>query len=385
MDATCWANQRGYGRFARELMRALIDLAPEHHFVCLGDRAALDAFPVTSPNVELVEVGLSESPTVAAAADGARSLGDMLACTRAVRAARVRVFFSPSVYTYFPLFPGQRAVVTIHDAIAERFPHLTLPSPRARLFWKLKVGLAVRQARLVLTVSDYAARDIERVIGIPRQRLRVAGEAPAPEYRPGTDAEVATARATHGVADAPYFVYVGGFNPHKRVDAVIRAHAAVIRAGEHRPHLLLVGRLSGDVFHGEGARLRELVEAEGTHDLVHWTGFVPDETLRLLHTGATAVVLTSESEGFGLPAVEGAACGAPVIATRESPLPELLSGGGLFVAPGQVDEIASAMRVLLGSPERRRTLGDAARRAANAMSWRSAASATLATLLEAAA
>ena len=385
MDATCWANQRGYGRFARELMRALVDLAPEHQFVCIGDRAAFAAFPLSAPNVELVEVGLAESPTVAAAADGARSVSDMLACTRAVRAARVRVFFSPSVYTYFPLWPGQRAVVCIHDAIAERFPELTLPSRRARLFWKLKVGLAVQQARLILTVSDYAARDIERVIGVPRQRLRVSGEAPAPEYRPGTAAEVAAARTAHAVGDVPYFVYVGGFNPHKRVDAVIRAHAAIVRAGEFAPHLLLVGRLSGDVFHGEGERLKQLVQAEGTESQVHWTGFVPDETLRHLHSGATAVVLTSESEGFGLPAVEGAACGAPVIATRESPLPELLSGGGIFVNPGHVEEIAAAMRALLASPDRQRAMGDVARRAAGALSWKSAATATLSTLLEAAA
>jgi hypothetical protein len=60
------------------------------------------------------------------------------------------VFFSPSWHR--PLPPGIRCI-TIHDAIAERFPHLTLPSPRARLFWKAKVSLAVWQATLVLTVS----------------------------------------------------------------------------------------------------------------------------------------------------------------------------------------------------------------------------------------
>ena len=386
VDATCWANTRGYGRFARELMRALVVYAPDDRFVCIGDRVSLDACPLDASNVELHEVRLSASPTLAAAADGNRSLRDMLALTRAVRAAGTRVFFSPSVYTYYPLPPGQRAVVTVHDAIAERFPHLTLPSARARLFWKLKVGLAVRQARLILTVSDYAASEIERELGVPRRRLRVALEAPAAAYEPSDPADIARARATLSLGAAPYFVYVGGFNPHKRVDVVIRAHAAVARdAGEAAPHLLLVGKVSGDVFHGEGERLRELVRELGSERLVHWTGFVPDEELRHFHSGATAVVLTSESEGFGLPAVEGAACGAPVIATRESPLPALLARGGIFVTPGDVGAVVSAMRTLLDSPARQREMGAVAFTQAHALSWQASAAAAWGALREAAA
>jgi glycosyltransferase involved in cell wall biosynthesis len=387
VDATCWANNRGYGRFARELMRALVEVAPEDQFVCIGDRNAFTAFSLAAPNVEQVEVRQSVSPTEAAAADGHRSLTDMWALTRAVRQIRPKVFFSPSVYTYFPLPPGQRAVVTIHDTIAERFPEMTLPSRRARLFWKLKVGLAIRQARLVLTVSDYSAGEIERVLGVPRRRIRVAVEAPAEIYEPGAPAEVAAAVGEIGIPDgAPYFVYVGGFNPHKRLDAVIRAHAALpARNGDPRPHLLLVGRTTGDVFHDEIEGLRMLIRDLGTTAFVHWMGFVPDEQLRLVHTGATAVVLASESEGFGLPAIEAAACGTPVIATRESPLPALLARGGIFVPPGDVAEIARAMRTLLESPPLRRQMGAVAFTQARRLSWRDSATATAAALREAAA
>ncbi|MGQ0646181.1 MAG: glycosyltransferase family 4 protein [Gemmatimonadaceae bacterium] len=367
-------------------MRPLVAHAPEDRFVCIGDRVSLDALPLDAPNVEFHEVRLSESPTVAAAADGNRSIRDMWSLTRAVKAARTRVFFSPSVYTYFPLPLGQRAVVTVHDAIAERFPHLTLPSARSRLFWKLKVQLALRQANLILTVSNYAAGEIERVLGVPRRRLRVAVEAPAEIYEPSTEAEIACARSAQQLGGAPYFVYVGGFNPHKRVDVVIRAHAEVARESRRvAPHLLLVGRVSGDVFHGEVDRLRAMIRESGTEPLVHWTGFVPDEELRHLHSGATAVVLASESEGFGLPAVEGAACGAPVIATRESPLPELLAKGGIFVSPGNVDEVATAMRTLLDFPAQRREMGAVAFTQARALSWTNSAALAYAALREAAA
>ena len=367
-------------------MRALVALAPQHHFVCFGDRRAFEAFPLDAPNVERVTVALDESPTVAAAADGARTPRDMLRLTRAVWKESPDVFFSPSVYTYFPLPPGQRAVVTIHDAIAERFPHLTLPTLRARLFWKLKVALAIRQAKVVLTVSDYAARDIARVLSVAPGRIRVAVEAPADEYTPvARHIAEAEARAAGVPAGAQWFTYVGGFNPHKRLDLIIRAHAALAAESSIAPHLLLVGTTSGDVFFGELNRLRALVAECGTGELVHWTGFVPDERLRALHSGAIANLLPSECEGFGLPAVEAAACGIPVIATVESPLPELLEGGGIFVTPGDLQGLLDAMRRLSTNPALRHALGAEALARARALTWESAARTTLAALEEAAA
>ena len=97
------------------------------------------------------------------------------------------------------------------------------------------------------------------------------------------------------------------------------------------------------------------------------------------------MVLASESEGVGLPAVEGAACGTPVIATRESPLPALLARGGIFVAPGNVPEIAAAMRALLDSPQRRREMGAVAFTQAKALTWQEGAAAAYDALREAAA
>ena len=386
VDATCWANGRGYGRFARELTRALVALAPEHRFVCFGDRRAFDAFDLDAPNVERVVVAMDESPTIAAAADGARSPRDMLRLTRAVWRAAPDVFFSPSVYTYFPLPPGQRSVVTVHDTIAERFPALTLPNARARLFWRLKVGLAIRQARLVLTVSDFSARDIAAVLGVANTRIRVAVEAPADAYRPSESGETARAACDVGLPEgARWFTYVGGFNPHKRVDLIIRAHAALARQVQSPPHLLLVGTVSGDVFFGELERLRALVAECGTAALVHWVGFVPDDRLRHLHSGAVAALLPSECEGFGLPAVEAAACGTAVIATTESPLPQLLAGGGLFVAPGDEGALADAMRALHEDEPRRALLAATALERARRLTWHASARATLDTLLEAAA
>lgn len=386
VDATCWANGRGFGRFARELMRELVTLAPHHEFICIGDAAAFGAMPLTADNVRRVVVPQDIPPMEAASADGYRSPRDLWRLTHATARIPLDVFFSPSVYTYYPLRPTQRAVVTVHDAIAERFPELTLPSPRARLFWRLKMGLAIRQADLVLTVSDYAAAEVARVHRLPRSRIRVAVEAPAECYFPASPGEVADAVAAIGLpGGTPYFTYVGGFSPHKRLDVMLRAHAAVVATGGDAPHLVLIGRLEGDAFLTSRAELLRLIDELGTSALVHWTGFVEDAGVRALHTGAVGSLLVSESEGFGLPAVEAAACGTPVIATTESPLPQLLHGGGVFIPPGDVDAVVRAMAQLLNAPTETRELGRCARLAAARLTWRGTAESTLAALEEVAA
>jgi glycosyltransferase involved in cell wall biosynthesis len=314
----------------------------------------------------------------------------MLRFTRAVWAESLDVFFYPSVYTYFPLPPGRRAVVGIHDAIAERFASRTLPSARARLFWTAKVKMAVGQSTLVLTVSDFAADDIARVIGVPRSRIRVAVEAPAAAFQPSDSAaDIGAAARRIGLPDgARWFTYVGGFSPHKNLDVLVRAFAAALgEADAAGPpvYLVLAGKLTGDAFHVSVEAVREAVAACGVEGRVLLPGFVADVELRQLRGGALALVLPSDCEGFGLPAVEAAACGAPVIATTESPLPRLLAGGGLFVEPRDERALTNAMRTMMDDEPARRAMASVALTRARQLSWRRCAEEALAAIHEAAA
>ena len=385
VDATCWANARGYGRFTRELLTAMVAQAPDDEFVCFLDARADALFELRASNVTRVVVEQGVSPTEAAGADGSRSPWDILRLTRAVWRSKPDVFFSPSVYTFFPLPPGLRAVVTIHDAIAERFPELTMPSLRARLFWNAKVALAIRQSRIVLTVSDFAAAEITRMLGVPATRMRVALEAPAATYRPTeSPEEIASAAARAGLPTGKrWIVYVGGFNPHKHVDVLVRAHATLASRLTDAPHLLLVGSVDRDVFYGAQAAIHAAIRESGTAALIHWAGFVPDDELRHLLSGAVVLVLASAAEGFGLPAIEAAACGTPVIATTESPLPQLLAGGGIFVPPNDLAALEQALLTLLADEGRRREMGAVARRRAEALTWDAGARAALSALREA--
>lgn len=386
VDASTWSNSRGYGRFTRELVPEMARAAPGDEFVLFADPATLELVDACNPNLHLAAVRQATPATTAASAGGNRSPSDMLRMTVAIARAGLDAFFSPSVYTYFPLPPRLPAVVTIHDAIAERFPALTVPSRRARLFWNAKVRLARLQARLILTVSDYSARQLASVLGIPSSRIRVCSEAPSPAYQPESSAAriEEVARRVGLPPGAGWFTYVGGFNPHKHVDLLIEAHGRLVREEPGAaPFLVLVGAPERDVFHSGLDGLRQAVAEAGSEHRVLWPGFLPDEDLALLHSGALALALPSASEGFGLPAVEAAACGTAVIATTESPLPELLEGGGIFVQPGHVGALADAMRRVQRDESARRRMGAIARERAARLSWPASARVALSAVREA--
>lgn len=384
VDASCWANARGYGRFTRELLREMVALAPDDRFVFFLDPSLAQRFDLVGPSVTRVIVNLGASPAVAASANGRRTVRDMLRLTRAVIRERLDVFFSPSVYTYFPLPPGLPCLATVHDAIPERHPLLTFATRRARLFWQLKTRLALRQADLVLTVSDFSAREIAEALHVAPSRIRIAGEAPAPCFRPSDSvAEIDAAAARVGLpAGARWFTYVGGFNPHKGVEMLVRAHAALAKETPDPPYLLLVGALEGDVFHGNLAAIRRAIVQAGTEALVRLPGYVPDDELRHLHSGALALILPSQREGFGLPAVEAAACGTPVVATIESPLPQLLQGGGRFIRPDDEPALIEALRFFRDDSAGRAAMGKIARDRARQLQWEDGARAALDALHE---
>jgi alpha-1,3-rhamnosyl/mannosyltransferase len=387
VDVCTWINERGYGRFTRELLTAMVASSPDVDFVYFADEWARASIERSTANVRIVCVNQKAAPTGAAAANSYRSPADMLRLTQAICKVPMDVFFSPSVYTYFPLPPRIPAVVTIHDAIAEKFPKLTLPTLRARLFWSAKVRLAVWQARLILTVSEYSARDLASELRIPPNQIRVAPEAPSAPYRPSDSQEqILEAAAEVGLPpQSRWILYVGGFNPHKHVDLIVKAHASSLDLQGNSPlYLVLVGDAVRDVFHSDVERIRNTIAEAGTERLVIWAGFVPDEKLRHLQSGALALLLPSACEGFGLPAVEAAACGTPVIATIESPLPELLEGGGIFVQPGHEGDLVTALRAILKDEPARRRMGEVARFRTGKLSWERSAAIAMQTLREAA-
>lgn len=371
VDATCWSNRRGYGRFTRALLHATIPLDSKNQYIFFTDLGE-DEFPVPA-GVEVVRVTGGVPTIQAAGAQGNRSLRDMWALSRAISARPLDAFFFPSVYSYIPLTSGVPQLVTIHDVIPERFPELVFPNLRSKLFWKAKVSLAVMQAKFVVTISDYSRKCLEETLRIPAARMRIVSEASDPTFHkmPGSDARPLWQK-WNLPEGSRFAVYVGGFSPHKNLPLLVEIFQQIHREFPD-VYLVFAGDYQGDVFFSGYQQLKAQVEAAGLQRRVLFTGYINDADLRLLLNHTAALLLPSFCEGFGLPAVEAAACGAPVLATTQSPLEGLLGEGGISLAPEDRAGWRDALREVLGDPQRAARMGRAGLAAASKLSWENSA------------
>ena len=375
IDASTWGNRRGFGRFTRELVSALVRLDTPHRFVLFVDGEASCGL-----DVETVAVRQSRPVSEAAVADDSRRPLDLLRFTAAVARARPDVLFYPAVYSWFPCPPALPNLLTLHDAIAEHFPGMVFPQRRYRILWQLKLRLARLQATRFLTVSNAAREEIEAYMGIRRDRIDLTTEGPKAVFQPMTsDAALAEAGARVRQrfslpASARWFTYVGGFAPHKNLLGLVNAFARVVEKRAPDLHLLLVGDIASSGFHSNIEQIRaRLASVPGLAGRVHFTGYVDDAMLAEIYATSLAAVLPSFSEGFGLPLVEAMACGTPVVASRAGSIPEILGDAGRLFDPHDEGSIAISLKELvddaaLGADLRRRSLQRAAH-----FSWEEAA------------
>ena len=372
VDGGSWDNQRGFGRFTRELVSALVAHGRHQYTLVAGPGVDGSVLPA---GLDVVRATLSHAPSQAAAADGYRGAGDLFRMSRALASTPGDVLFFPSTYTYVPVFTSKPIVSAVHDTIAERYPELIFPNARARLFWTLKTRAALAQSARIVTVSNYASRRVREMHRVPDARLRAINEAPAAAFRPvdAPESIAAMFRRLDLVPGQRVIVYVGGLGPHKNLDRVIAAFASATEApGLADARLVLVGHHATDVFHSAEAELRSRASAL-CGPRVLFAGGLTDDELVLLLNGARALVLASLDEGFGLPGVEAAACGTPVIATESSAMPEVLGDAALYVDPLSERSIADALQQALTDDTLRARLGPVASGRARAMTWARAA------------
>ena len=372
IDASTWHNGRGFGRFTREIVSAMLALESRHEFVLFFDRET------PCEHAQTVVVAQSRPVTEAAVADGSRRPADLLRFTRAAARQRLDVLFYPAVYSWFPCPPGTPNLVTLHDAIAEHYPDLVFPQRRTRLLWSIKMALARMQATRFLTVSRAAREEIVAHMRIDPGLIDLTTEGPKEVFHPpasAPDAARARERVSHELRlpdGARYFVFVGGFAPHKNVLGLVHGFAALAPSAAD-VHLLLVGDLGSHGFHGNLEELRHAIASHGLTARVHFTGFVTDEVLAEIYGGAIALVLPSFSEGFGLPAIEAMACGTPVVASNRGALPEIVADAGLLVDPADRAALQAALGSLIEDGRLRADLQQRALARAGRFSWSLAA------------
>jgi glycosyltransferase involved in cell wall biosynthesis len=238
-----------------------------------------------------------------------------------------------------------RNVVVIHDAAVLREPSW-YSTAYARWHGALLPRLA-RGARRVITVSEFSARELRELLGV--EAAVVAGGV---DERFTPDADPGPARAALGV-DRPYVLTVASRIARKNLDAL----------GATRRRLATRGM---DLVVAGGER-PQFGKAQALTAAEEW-GYVPDEHLPGLYAGASAFVLPSLYEGFGLPCIEAMACGTPVVAADAAALPETCGDAALYADPRDPDAIAVAVQQAL-EPQTAERLRRAGLARAAAFTW----------------
>jgi glycosyltransferase involved in cell wall biosynthesis len=167
-------------------------------------------------------------------------------------------------------------------------------------------------------------------------------------------------------------LYQGTLQPRKNVETLVRAYARLRSQGSD-DHILVLAGPRGWQYEP----IFELIRQLGLEAYVTFPGFVPDDELALWYSSAAVFAFPSRYEGFGLPLLEAMACGAPVVSSSASSLPEVVGDAGVLVDPSDVEGLCSALCQLLEDEPRRQALAAAGRVRAQTFSWRRTASETV--------
>ena len=386
VDAACWGNKRGFGRFTRELLENLLEIDETNEYLFFIDSDTADGETIPARATKIV-VQTDASPIKAASADGRRSLKDLWAMSRQVLRHKVDVFFFPAVYSYFPVLNRTKIIVTIHDVIADNNPELIFPNSKSKFFWKLKQNAAVLQSDLILTVSDYSKQQIGDYFNLPNSRLRVINEGARSVFKVLPNDTAGNALSSFGIkSNEKFLLYVGGISPHKNLSVLINAFKQICDDSRFSDvKLVLVGDYKDDPFFSAYPSLKKQVAELGLDDKVIFTGFISDEDLVRFYNAATLLVFPSLEEGFGLPALEAMACGTPVAASNCSSLPEVIGEAGRFFDPRDEQNMADVITEILKDDSLIDEMKKNSLKRAREFSWQKAAKDTLAIFGEVAA
>jgi alpha-1,3-rhamnosyl/mannosyltransferase len=352
---------RGVGRYARGLLRGFAELRPAGVEIAVAlDRDSTlraDSLAAAAPDGRLFGAPAHPLPLDLRRHPWRRG--------RALD-ARLRRLGADLLHVPAQFYGHHRAriatpcVVNVHDLT----PFLAPASGRwirHRASRLRRLARFCQRARGVIALSQHGADLCRELLGLDPARIAVI----PPGVERHFDAEPRDDAATlrRHALDRPYFLYVGGDDPHKNLGVLLEAFGRFREAGPADHELVLVGRHRAAAAPAD-ARVRRL-------------GFVADADLPALYRGAQACISLSRFEGFALPILEAMACGTPVVAARAAALPETLGAAGLLADPDDPAEAARCLLRLVGEPRLGLELREQGLERAAGFSWERAAAATL--------
>jgi glycosyltransferase involved in cell wall biosynthesis len=286
-----------------------------------------------------------------------------------VRRRQLALVHDPTGVMPLALCPARR-VVTICDDIPSIHPQISAALERLLHRWWLP--LAVQSAHAVVTISQCSKADLQAHLHISPEKITVTPLAAAPTFRILQKAEIQPVLDYLGLS-RPYILYVGSLQPRKNLLRLLDAYHELL-TGSPRWSLVIVGATS----YWKSTPVAEKVANLGLQEQVKFTGYLPDKDLPALYNAASLFCFPSLYEGFGLPVLEAMACGAPVVASNISSLPEVAGDAAILVNPKDVHQIALAMRQILEDAHLAQELRERGLRRAAQFTWEQTARQTIA-------
>ena len=263
---------------------------------------------------------------------------------RLAAADRLDVFHATAVHVRPSMPPVPRlgcpVVATVHDVLPLTHYGRRLPV-RLRAFYRWNLQRAITSAQVV-TVSEHSRMEIARATRTPAARIAVIPN--GVDFPPNPDPAVL---GRLGV-ETPYLLFAGSYEPRKNLAGALECYREVVASGHTHQLVAVVERQSG-----HARDLHALLHRLGLHDRVRLVSNISDTDLRALYTQADLVLFPSLAEGFGLPPVQAAACGVPVIASDLPVLREVMADAAEYVDPRDPHAMAGVVLELLENEHRR--------------------------------
>lgn len=285
-----------------------------------------------------------------------------------VRRHKVNLYHEPAYLAY--RFKGP-TIVTVHDLSWIRHPE-THPAERLREMNRF-MPKVVEKATHIVVDSEFVRREVMTHYGVAGDRVTTVLLGVGEEFRPIDSTHCRPALEQFGLKHGHYLLAVGTLEPRKNLATVIAAFEQLPQGIRQRYPLVIVG-MKGWGMDRFSDSLRKLINCGE----VRLLGYVAQEDLPALYSGARLFVFPSLYEGFGLPPLEAMACGVPVIASRRASLPEVVGNAGILVEPMDDATIAGHMRTLIEDDAIHASLREAGQERAKDFTWQKFALETLA-------
>ena len=346
--------------YLQSLLPGLAHGGPEHDWYAL-------ASPKTQPWVARLDPPIRTLDVSPLFVDRSRRLlyEQLILPWRLMRAGVDLVYGPAGVAPW--LFPGAQVIalrnLKVHDQLAD----WRNGSPRLAMLHRL-AAISARRARAVICPSEHCRTAVIADLGIPPGRVVAIHHGVGPEFRPDGP-------GPRGGLRQPYLLCVSTLYRHKNILALIEAFALLVKRQAGLPHdLVIVGEVSDSGYY------RQIQEKVITEELQHRVVIVPgmpNSALPEIYRGASAFVLPSAIESFGLPALEAMASGLPVAVSRAGALPEVCQDAAVYFDPSDVEGLADAISRVTGDQELREELTIRSLRRARDFSWEITAQKTL--------